>query len=140
MKIIDNLILKYIKFREKMRINRDKRWRKYFLSHYGAYHNADELTHKEMLDVFWKMLKYHGYYASNFNSNTNIEDPGKQFFDWEELGCEGFITELTQMFDLLREDLVKDRYICVKTFGELADLLIKKAKEKKLKQQEQERQ
>ncbi len=135
MKLIDGLILKYTKFREKMIANRNKRWKKYFLSHYGVYHNADGLTHEKMLGVFWKMLKYHGYYVSTFNGNTNIEEPGKQFFDWEELGCEGFITELTQMFDISREDLVKNKRIYVDTFGELADLIIKKAKEKKLKQQ-----
>lgn len=114
-----------------MKVNRDKRWMRYFLNYYGAYHNADELTREEMLEVFWKMLRRVGYDTSSFDSSTGIHEPGKQLDDWEELGGEGFIVEIIQMFDILRDDIVKDKDMRVGTFGELADLIIKKAKEKK---------
>ena len=138
MNFMINLKLKYSRFRERMRTNKDKKWRKYYLDHYGAYHNADQLSRDEMLEVFWKMLKYYGYDVFNFDANTNVHAPGKQLDDWEELEGEGFIIELTQMFDLKRDDIAGNRVMLAKTFGELADLVIKKAKEKKQKQVEKE--
>ena len=134
MNFISNLKLKYTRLCERWKANRDKKWRKYYLDHYGAYQNADELSHKEMLTIFWKILEYYEYDVSSFSSNTDVHEPGKQSEDWEELGGDSFVIIITRMFGLNREDLVSNRDMVVPTFGELADLVIKKAKEKKLKE------
>jgi len=141
MKFIDNLLLKYTKFLENMNANAkvaeiraEENQKKYYLGNYGAYHNASELTQKEMLEVFWKMLKNDGYDVSNFGDYTNIREPGKQRWDWDDLGEAEFITDIEKMFEFLNGDIADGKRLQIKTFGELADFIIKKAKEKKQKQ------
>ena len=137
MKLIDNLLSKYAKFREKRRslakeidLREEEKKKNYYLSNYGAYKNADKLTHEEILEVFWKILKEAGYDPSKFNSNTSVREPAKQLSDWDDLGSIGFLTVIDRMFDFSNFDITDDEYDQVKNFGELADLVIKKAREK----------
>ncbi|HBC71751.1 MAG TPA: hypothetical protein DCZ38_03110 [Coxiellaceae bacterium] len=143
MKFIDNLLLRYAKFRKKMDVaakeaetREEERNKKYYLDNYGAYHNADKLSHREMLEVFWRVLK-DDYDVSNFNGNTSVREPAKQGIDWDDLGAEGFLIAVYRMFDFSEYDFTDDEYDQIKTFGEIADLVIRKAKEKKLKQNDQ---
>lgn len=143
MKFINNLILKYTKFLERRKIiaqekkiYSEEKWKKHCLNYYGVYHNADGLSRKEILEVFWKILKNAGYDISHFNSNTSVREPAKQMCDWNDLGGAEFIYELDKIFGFSKKDITDKEYEQIKTFGEAADLLIKKAKEKKLKQQE----
>ena len=76
-----------MRFCKKRKANRDKKRKKYFLDNYGAYGNADELTHEKMLEIFWKMLKKRRYDITNFNSNTRARELAKQNDgDWDDLG------------------------------------------------------
>lgn len=111
-------------------IRKEEKLKKYYLDNYGAYHNADELTQGKMLEVFWKILKDYGYDASNFNVNTSMLEPTKQDTGWDDLDSSGFIIEVEKVFGFSRYDITDGEYSNVKTFGELADLIIKKAKEK----------
>jgi hypothetical protein len=138
MKLINTLLLKYSKFCEKVKKlgdeaerREEEKTKKYYLDNYGAYHNADKLNQGEMLEVFWKMLKNDGYDVSNFKGSTSVLEPTKQDTDWDDLGGASFITELEKIFGFSRYDITDEEYDRVKTFGEHADLIIKKAKKKK---------
>jgi hypothetical protein len=146
MNFIRDLILKYTQFRKRKNIiaiekkeRAEAKWKAYCLKQYGVYHNAYELTREQMLKVFWKiLLQCDNYYdVSKFNANTNINEPAKQTWVWNELGSAEFTEEIERVFGFLENDITQEEYDKVNTFGEAADLLIKKAKEKKLKQQEQ---
>jgi hypothetical protein len=112
----------------------EERWKKYFLDNYGAYRNADKLTHEEMLKVFWKILLDRHYDTSNFSGDTPIQEPAKQLDeDWYDLGGIFFITKVEETFGFPTQYITDKECEQIKTFGELADLVIKKAKEKKQK-------
>ena len=139
MKFIEDLILKYNKFRERKkitaqekRIHKEEERKKYCLDIYKAYHNADKLSREEILKVFWKLLEDAGYEVSQFDSNTSTYEPAKQSWDWRDLGGVQFAIETEEIFGFSRNDITKEEYDHAKTFGELADLVIRKAKEKKL--------
>ncbi|MBU0744260.1 MAG: hypothetical protein KKE11_02680 [Gammaproteobacteria bacterium] len=138
MKFMDNLMLRYARFCEKRKIIAEEKRKKYYLNYYNAYHNPDKLTDKELLEIFWKILKYRGYDVSNFNRNTGVLEPAKQDTDWNDLGNIMFATHIDRMFGFSKQDITDQEYEQLKTFGELADLIIKKAKEKKLKEKLQE--
>jgi hypothetical protein len=143
MKIVEKLLLKYHRLREKIKklgdeaeFRAEEKKKKYYLENYGAYHNANDLSREEMLEVFWRVLKNDDYDVSNFNGNTSISEPAKQDGGWNDLDGAGFIAEIERIFDFTNYDITGEKYLQIKTFGELADLVIKKAK-KKLKQQDQ---
>ncbi len=142
MKLIDSIVSKFTKYREKRslaarekKVCTEEKWKKYCLDNYGVYDNADLLNHQEILNVFWKILKLESYDTSNFNSNSSVREPAKQLSDWDDLGSGEFLTDIEKIFGFSKKDITDDEYSQVKTFGELAELIIKKAKEKKLKQQ-----
>lgn len=136
LKFIDKPLLKYAKYCEKKKAVKKEKWKKHCLDEYGAYHNADELTHKEMLEVFWKVLNNSNgcYDTTKFDSNTDIGEPLNQSWEWGDLGHIEFTISLEEVFGFSRNDITDEEYTEIKTFGELADLIIKKAKEKKQKQ------
>ncbi len=134
MKIFGNLLTRYIKFYEKLKIFREERWRKYCLNKYGVYCNADQLTPEEMLQAFWRILeKGSGHDVSNFTSNTSLFEilsPGD--YDCADMA---FIADLEDIFGFTRDEICKEEPF--ENFGELAELVIKKAKEKKQRQDNQ---
>jgi hypothetical protein len=132
LKFIDKPLLKYAQHCEKKKIAKEEKWKKHCLDNYGAYHNADELTHEEMLEVFWKVLKNSNscYDTSKFDSNTDISEPLNQSWEWGDLGSMEFFIELERVFGFSYRYITDNEYEQIKTFGELADLMIKKAKEK----------
>jgi len=91
------------------------------VSHYGAYRNANKLTHEEMLQVFWKILKKIGYDVSNFTSNTSLEEPINQKMDWDDFGDVEFVIELEDVFDLSKDEIFHEKHWLVKIFGEFGD-------------------
>jgi hypothetical protein len=136
-KIFSNLLAKYVQFREKWKILREESIKKYCLNRYGVYCNADKLTNEEMLQVFWKILeKNSGYDVSNFTSNTSL---GELFSprDYDDTDV-AFIVSLENIFGFARDEIFDIEPWDLKTFGELADLVIQKAKEKKQRQENQQ--
>ena len=141
MSFIGSLLTKYRKFREQMvadekaaAIREEEQNRKYYLENYGAYHNADQLTQGEMLDVLWRVLKWYDYDASGFSGSTDIAEPAKQDTGWNDLDAGGVVIIIGRIFGFSKMDISDAEYEQCKTFGELADLIIRKAKEKKQKQ------
>lgn len=136
MKIINKLLTRYIEFRKKLKFLAEESWKKYCLNNYGVYCNADKLTHEEMLQAFWKILENgSGYDVSNFTSNTSLEEPSSQKLDWDDFGDLEFIYLLEDIFGFARHEIFNKKPWCVNTFGELADLVIQRAKEKKQQQE-----
>jgi hypothetical protein len=120
--------------------NKQTKWKKYYLDRYGVYHNADNLGRTEILEILFKVFKNFGYKGSDLNEETYIVMAIRQLpWGWLDADLD-VIEELDEIFDLSVKEITDKEYAQIKTFGELADLLIKKAKEKKLKQQEQGRQ
>ena len=130
MKIISRLLARYVQFREKHKILRNEKLKKYYQKKYGVYCNADVLTYEEMLHAFWRILKKSsGHDVSEFTSNTSLHEllsPGD--YDCADIA---FIAELENIFGFTRGEIIKEEPFT--NFGDLADLLIKKAKEKKLR-------
>jgi hypothetical protein len=134
MKFINQLLLKYNKYREKRRIKQEAAWKQFFLNKYGINYDIDKdkLTRQNILEIFWKILKWpKGYDVSNFDGNTSTRAPAKQSWEWDDLGDTEFVDDLRRIFGFSKIELTYAEYDQVKTFGELADLIIKKANEKK---------
>jgi hypothetical protein len=138
MKFINQLLLKYYRWHEKRRIKKEEAWKNFFLNEYGINCDIDKdkLTHQDILEIFWKILKgMEGYDVSNFDSNTSTKAPAKQSWVWNDLGEDDFIRYLEKFFEFFNIKITSAEYDQVKTFGELADLILKKSKEHKLGQQ-----
>ena len=129
MKIISILLTRYVQFCEKRKIIAKERRKKYYLNKYGVYCNADKLTYEEMLQSFWRILKI-DYDIYNFTSNTSLSEllsPGD--YDCEDAT---FISDIERIFGFVRGEIFKEEPF--NNFGELAAIVIKKAKEKKQQQ------
>lgn len=129
MKFINRLYKKYV---DKFKISAQKRElerKKHFLDSYGAYRSAENLSRLEVLEILFKMFKKFGYEGPDLNEETNIATAIEQVpggdadFD--------IIEELDKVLDFFWEDIKDKENEQLKTFGDLADLIIKKTKEKK---------
>jgi hypothetical protein len=134
MKFVNRLLLQYNKYREIKRVKSEEAWKKLLSNKFDRSCNkdTDKLTHQEVLEIFWKILKVmEGYDVSNFDSNTSTQAPAKQSWVWSDVGEDQFIFYIEKFFGFFNIKITSAEYDQVKTFGELADLIIKKANEKK---------
>src|SRR5208337_3753161 len=114
---INKLLLRYAQYCERKRIIAEEKWRKRCLDTYGVYHNAHELTHEEILKIFWKILndRKESYDTSNFNSNTSFRDAAAQSDDWDDWGNENFVYEIENIFGISKKEITDKEYEELKT-------------------------
>lgn len=107
------------------------KWKKYYLDKYGVYRNADNLNRLEILEILFKIFKNFGYKGPQLNEETNISMAIKRlpwgWFDAED----DIVEELDKVFDFSIDEVTDKEHLPIKTLGKLADLIIKKAKDKK---------
>jgi hypothetical protein len=137
MKFTNKLYCAFIKKIKIFMQNKRTKWKKYYLDKYGRYHNANNLNRTEALEIFFKVFKNFGYKGYDLSEETDITMAIRQLpWGWLDADLDIF-EELDEIFNLTEKEITNEEYSQIKTFGELADLIIKKAKEKKLKQEQQ---
>ncbi len=81
------------------------------------------------MEIFWKILKNDHYYnVSGFDHNTSVSDFAEDMWEWNDLGSVEFIMKIEEIF-VISKGITEEELTNIKTFGELADLLIQKAKD-----------
>jgi hypothetical protein len=69
-----------------------------------------------------KMLKNDGYNVSCFDSNTNIREPAKQTWAWDDLESTEFIGNLEEIFGFSEGYITEDEYLQLKLLVSLPTL------------------
>jgi hypothetical protein len=99
--------------------------KKYFLDNYGTYRSAEHFNRLEVLEILFKIFKNFGYEGLDLNEETDVATAIKRLPGGKSDADFDIIEELDEVFDF------DEKYEQIKTFGELADLVIKLAKDKK---------